>query len=203
MIRQAKAEPLSIRRAAFLRKILINRFIWIRLIALAICVMIYLFCDWTFLIKLLRNNVAFVLNELGHSTVCFSAGSNMSLAVGSSLFVFYPYCTYVDLFLVLLPFSWRYRKRLDTNILRFVTLACCIWAVNLVRVSLAMSLCIHGVSWELAHTIPYGLIYFIAIIVFSWMAIKKDLELREHNTSFNINISLNNLRKVLTIRGFN
>lgn len=175
MIKQKKTATFPSKQAAVLWEILTNRRLWFRLVILAFCVGIYYLFDWTFLIRLLRGSVAYVLNKLGHSTLIFNTGSKAFLTVDSKLFMFQPYCTYVDLFLVLLPFSWRYGKRLKTNILRLMVLACSIWVVNLVRVSLALSFYARGTSWAIAHTIPYGLFYFMAIAILSLMAIHRDL----------------------------
>lgn len=156
-----------------LRK-LINRRLIIRLLVLVLLIVVYYSHDWLFFRKLLRQEVAFILDSIGHRTAFIGSVSAVFLDVDSALYGISAECTYIRIFFMLAPFSWRFGLRLHINGLRLLMLAAAIWLADLVRVSLALHLDGLGLSWTLVHTIPDLLFQLVPQVIFTLKAMRSD-----------------------------
>lgn len=123
--------------------------------------------EWLWLRQSLVNALALILPVLG----CTVYSGHYSLTVGDRLFQFDPDCTYVDLALCSLPFLWRIRRPIITNVAVLTAFAGAVMLGNLIRVALGIYAVSHGASTFWAHDIPDYILWYPSLIVVavSWL----------------------------------
>lgn len=115
-----------------------------------------------------------IFEGIGHKVGGVDVGSNIFLIVDDRWFQITSNCTYMYLFMMLVPFIWYSKKQLLNNSLRLFELLIIIWLINIARVIFSVHLDLLGIAWNFAHIIPH-LVVNLTIIIFvfaSWLKIE-------------------------------
>jgi len=155
------------------------------LITLSICACgayLYYNFSWMYLRIILARIISSMLVVRGHIVerkLSFLVVDNCKILIEKD-------CTYVDLILVCIPFTWR-RRRLAINLWHSLIFIVAVIVVNFARVYFAIAGYVQGISWYYSHDLIDYLIYYptIAIIVFFWLRSMTFQNLSK-NTSSNV-----------------
>ncbi|MDP3938895.1 MAG: hypothetical protein Q8R92_12280 [Deltaproteobacteria bacterium] len=160
--------------AAFL-----NRPLLLRLGALGALVCVYLAGSWVPLRVNLAEAAALVLDLLGLSAGVTLQGDSVYLAVGASRIAITRACTYLDLALILMVFTWRFGAPLGANIVRSAGVAGAVMVMNLARLVVAIAAHAGGVAWGPAHDLPDTGLYHAAIAAAVMLCARRDWRMLE------------------------
>jgi hypothetical protein len=131
----------------------------LRLAATAALVGLYYRIDWGWLAHATARAVAVALRLLGHSVALVADDGGPALIVapperGLQAFLVTANCTYADLVLAAAPFCWATGLGLRRNVARLGLLTAAVAALNLARLTWAVSAFAQGVAWRWAHQAP-------------------------------------------------
>lgn len=135
----------------------------VRLLALAALVAIYVSFDWFSLRAALAAAGAGLLSVAGHTAGVATRGEEVFLTFLDKRFLITPACTYVDLALILMPFTWRVGRGLSRNLVRVAGVTLAVLSINVVRLVLAAALHGGGTAWPLSHDLPDYVLYYTLI----------------------------------------
>lgn len=142
--------------------------------AVSLLILLYYSLDWIWLRGIFGAAVASALGYLGHHPISLDAGGAPSLLLKGQPFAITAGCTYADLLFILMPLTWRFRLALATNLLRVAFTALSVFALNLVRVVLALHAYTLGADWTMVHDVPDILIHFSSVLVALLLAVRND-----------------------------
>jgi exosortase/archaeosortase family protein len=148
-----------------------------RMAGVGLAVALFYSVSWLPLRRAVRDGVSWVMQHGGFITTVSVYEGSPALLVGSKRFYFTPDCTYVDLWLILIPFLWRldwpWRRNLGW-ILGFGVMVC---AANFIRLCVSTYLWATGHSWLVAHELPDYVLYYPTLLVVVLIALRRDTAL--------------------------
>ena len=142
-----------------------NKPLLARLVVLAALLALYLSFDWMVLRVWLSSAGALVLSFLGYPAAIASHPGGVFLSVSDTRFLITPACTYLDLALILVAFTWRAGRSNTANLFRAAALMTAVLSLNVGRLVLAAILHEGGTPWLLSHDLPDYALYYPAIAV--------------------------------------
>lgn len=150
-------------------KIMLNR-----LAGVGVGVALFYSVSWLPLRVVVRDGVARVMQQAGFQTAVTVYEGSPALLIGTKQFYFTPDCTYVDLWLILIPFLWRLDLSWPRNLLWLLSSGLLIGTVNFIRVCMSTYLHTSGYSWLVAHELPDYLLYYPTLLVVAMIALRRD-----------------------------
>ncbi len=140
-----------------------NKPLLARLVVLAALLAFYLSFDWMALRLWLSTVGAFVISLFGYPAAIVSHQAGVFLTVADSRFLITPACTYLDLALILVAFTWRAGRSCTANLFRTAGVITAVLSLNVGRLVLAAILHEGGTAWRLSHDLPDFALYYPAI----------------------------------------
>jgi exosortase/archaeosortase len=121
--------------------------------------------QWILPREALANTVAVLLTLDGHDV----AKDGLSIVVEGIRIRITAECTYLDLLLCVLPFTYR-----QEGIIRFqikaILIASTVWLLNTVRVYAAIACYLEGISWYWAHDVVDYILWYPCLLfaIYTW-----------------------------------
>ncbi len=165
--------------AEYASEVFLNRPLLLRLGALGALLLVYLAGSWIPLRVNLAQAAALVLDLLGLSAGVTLQEESVYLAVGASRIAITRACTYLDLALILMVFTWRFGRPLSANLFRAVGVAGAVMVMNLARLVVAIAAYTGGIAWGPAHDLPDIGLYHAAIVAAVMLCARRDWRLME------------------------
>jgi hypothetical protein len=135
---------------------------------------LYYALDWVRLRRVVAACSATLLRAVGIEASGSEYGSSSALITEVGRFGISADCTYLDLFLILAPLLWRAGRPFTRNVGRLALAAAGVFAVNLLRIALAVRMVQAGASWTVAHGVPDSAIYYPTIAIAAVLAFRSD-----------------------------
>lgn len=88
------------------------------------------------------------------------------VSLRGQLFNYTVSCTFIDVCCGAIPIIWNRQRGVAGNFLSITEFASCLFAFNIVRLTLGFALYDHGVPWALGHEAMSGVAYFM---VWLWL----------------------------------
>lgn len=141
-----------------------NKPLLARLVVLAALLALYLSFDWMSLRLWLSGAGAFVLSHLGYPAAIASHQEGVFLTVSDTRFLITPACTYLDLALILIVFTWRVGRSWAANLFRTAAVMTAVLSLNVGRLALAAILHEGGMAWRFSHDLPDFVLYYATLV---------------------------------------
>lgn len=148
-----------------------------RMAGVGLAVALFYGVSWLPLRGAVRDGVSWVMQHGGFVTTVAVYEGSPALLVGSKRFYFTPDCTYVDLWLVLIPFLWRLDWPWQRNLGRILGFGVMVCVANFIRVCASIYLSATGHSWLVAHELPEYMLYYPTLLVVVLIALRRDTAL--------------------------
>lgn len=158
---------------------LLSRPVLVRLGALGLLLSIYLAGSWFPLRVHIAQATAFALDLTGRPAVVTVHGDSVLLTFGAARVAITRACTYLDLTLILIVFTWRLGGPFHRNALRAAAAACAVAALNVARLAAAVAVHAGGAGWTGAHDLPDAALYHAAIAAAVLLCARRDWRMLE------------------------
>lgn len=150
-----------------------------RLAALGLAVAVFYGVSWLPYRVALRDGVGWVMRRAGLATSTAVFEGSPALIAGGKQFYFTPDCTYVDLWLILIPFLWRLDWSWRRNAGCILGFGLLVGAVNFLRVCVSTYFYARGHSWFMAHDLEDYILYYPTLAGLVLAALRRDWGRRE------------------------
>jgi len=145
-----------------------------RAAGVALAAALFYCVGWLPLREAVRDGVAWVMRQAGFLTAVTVYEGSPALMVGGRQFYFTPDCTYVDLWLLLIPFLWKLNWPWRRNLYRVLSFGLMVGVVNFIRVCMSTYLYTTGQSWLVAHDLLDYLLYYPTLLLVATTALRRD-----------------------------
>jgi hypothetical protein len=149
----------------------------LRLCALAVLLAVYLAGAWVPLRESVALLTARALDLAGFNATVSVQGDSVTLAVGAARIAITRACTYLDLALILIPFTWRLGLPVSRNLLRVAAILAGVAFLNVARLVVAIAAHAEGAGWGAAHDLPDVGLYHAAIAIAVMLSARHDWRL--------------------------
>lgn len=151
-----------------------RRIIAKRFVALTALLGLYHAWDWMPLRTMQRDLIGWSLRVSGYTSTSFVYDGSPALGVEDKIHYYSPECTYLDLFLMVVPFVWVLGVKRRNNVLRISIAVLVISGGNLIRCWAAVYLDVVGVERFYAHDLPDYIIWWPTVIIVALLALRRD-----------------------------
>lgn len=148
-----------------------------RLVGVGLAVILFYGVSWLPLQVAVRDGVAWVMHEAGFMTTLAVYEGSPALRVSNKQLYFTAGCTYVDMWLILVPFLWRLDWSWLRNLRWILGFGVMVSVVNFARVCMSTYLFTTGHNWLVAHDLSDYVLYYPPLFVVALVALRRDATL--------------------------
>jgi hypothetical protein len=153
-----------------------------RVLALGLAVALFYGATWLPLQVALRDGVGWFMRWVRLPAIAAMYKGSPALRVGDKQFHFTPECTYVDLWLFLIPFLWRLDWTWRRNVVYVLSFGLLVGTVNFIRVCMSTYLYTTGHTWLVSHSLEDYALFYPTLLWVVVTAMRRDWTLRSAGT---------------------